>query len=611
MTDLFIAGYATEAKRCGFAVVVLALLVGLIYGNSFHDSWHFDDYKNIVGNANVHLSRLSWEDISRSFQGIPGESIQRPLAFLTFALNYYAGGLNVEGYHVVNIGLHYLTAVCLFLLLYEILRLPLLRGAYGKYAHVIALSSSVLWAVSPLQVTGVTYIVQRMTILCSLFYIASLLSYVKARVAFSLHRRILYGFFCAVAALMSWASKENGVMLPVSLFLLDLLLIQGIHRASMGKNLIIIAGSFIIVLVLGSYFTSPAAILGGYSDRPFTMEERLLTEARIIILYISLLFYPAISRLTFLHDVEVSTTLFHPWTTMAAVSAIIGITALALWLAKKRPLISFSLFFFLVNHLIESSFIPLELIYEHRNYLPSMFFFVPVATGLVCFLDRFVHRPLLRGVIVAVFALVVIVQGMTVIQRNDIFKDELSLWSDNVAKSPDLQRPHHNLGVVYLSLGRMEEGREELIKALAARDVSRTFNKTHTYYYLGQYYRMVGKPEEALRQFHEALKVAAFNPEPYHAMAEIMLERGDLATAEEHIRRALTLKPKEAGYHLTYATILLKKGWPDAAIAEANRALDRHGDQVQARLLIAKAYDAKHDPVSAARFRNGAGREHL
>jgi len=596
------------ARRYGFVFLCLAILIVLLYGNSLQNSWHFDDYKNIVDNPNVHLDQLTWKGIKHSWQGISGETVPRPLSFFTFALNYYLGELDVLGYHIVNIAIHYLVAVVLFFLFLDILALPLARQN-GEAAYAIALLSTVLWAIHPVQVTGVTYIIQRMTSLCALFYIAAMLFYLKARMAKTVGQASLYGSICLVAAVLSLASKENGAMLPVSLFFLDLLLIQGVTRESLKKNLLIILIPLSILLIVGAYFTSLTAILDGYRHRPFTLAERFWTEFRVVLFYISLLLYPAIDRLTLLYDITVSTSLFRPPSTLVAFSGIVGMVALAFALARRKPLLSYCIIFFLLNHLIEGSIVPLELIFEHRNYLPSMFFFMPPAMGVLYLYERFARRAFLRDGLLIVSSLILILLGTGVITRNGVFRDELSLWSDNAAKSPHLHRPHHNLGIVHLSAGRLAEGRDELLRALAARDNSGRYNKSHTWFYLGQYQRMVGADNDAVQSFKQALHIMPSHPDVHQAMAEVLLKQNDLAAAERHIGQALARKPRDGSYHLTYAEILLRKGWPDAAIAEAKRAIQDRGDAAKAYSLMAKSYELKHDSKSAVLYRSMAERE--
>ena len=122
------------------------------------------------------------------------------------------------------------------------------------------------------------------------------------------------------------------------------------------------------------------------------MWERVLTQPRVILFYISLLLYPITSRLMLIHPVEISKSLFNPWTTFAAIAVILLILVGAVLTSRKRPLISYCIIFFFLNHLIEGSFISLGLVYEHRNYLPSMLFFVPLSILIVYALNYFEMR---------------------------------------------------------------------------------------------------------------------------------------------------------------------------------------------------------------------------
>ena len=183
---------------------------------------------------------------------------------------------------------------------------------------------------------------------------------------------------CVLSALLSFGSKENAAMLPVSLFLYDLFLIQGVTRETLKKNIIIFIIPLLLLITLGSvYLNYSRMIFVNYSQWTFTLQERLLTEPRVILYYISLLLYPVSSRLTIDHDIDISRSLFDPFSTLIAILVIISLIGYALYTSGKRPLIAYCIIFFFLNHLIEGSFIVLDLIFEHRNYLPSMLLFVP------------------------------------------------------------------------------------------------------------------------------------------------------------------------------------------------------------------------------------------
>ena len=137
----------------------------------------------------------------------------------------------------------------------------------------------------------------------------------------------------------------------------------------------------------------------------------------------------------------------------------------ALTIARKRPLISFCILFFFLNHLIEGSFIPVELIYEHRNYIPSMLFFVPVAIFILRMLDYFAYKKAIRWLMVFSVIFVLFAEGHTVYMRNEVLKTDMALWIDNILKYPNLSRPHNNLGINYTRQGLREAGMGEFIEA--------------------------------------------------------------------------------------------------------------------------------------------------
>ncbi|TFG90999.1 MAG: hypothetical protein E4H15_06645, partial [Syntrophobacterales bacterium] len=296
--DLNIGRRFPNGRKYAFAGVTLFLFLIIIYGNSFHCAWQFDDNPNIVENRNIFLKTLDWPAINKTFYAPEGGRISRPLSYFTFALNYYFGKLNVVGYHIVNFFIHYLSSVFLFLFIYNTLKHATVRDRYGPSSYGIALLATFFWATSPVQTTAVTYIVQRMASMAGLLYIMAMYFYLKGRTTEGLWRKVLFWGLCALSAASSLAAKENAVMLPVSIWLYDLLLIQGVTREMLIKNVKMLIPVFLFVLSVGLLYTYISTLLAGYTNRPFTLTERLLTEPRIIIFYITLLLYPISSRLT-------------------------------------------------------------------------------------------------------------------------------------------------------------------------------------------------------------------------------------------------------------------------------------------------------------------------
>ena len=568
-----------------FAVLSLLAVLLLIYSNSFSGEWHFDDYHNIVENRNVHLQGLSWQDIRKTFYGTAndyeGGFTTRPLSYLSFGLNYFFGGTDVFGYHVVNFLIHFAAAVFLFLFVFRILNLPLLRARYGERAYDIALLASFLWATSPLQVHAVAIIVQRMASMAGLGYIMAMHFYLCARTAQERRERWTYAVLCAAAAVFAFGSKENAAMLPVSILLFDIVLIQGVTKETLSRFL-----KFFwipLALILGSLFLLSDYLSGtfqAYEVRPYTMGERLLTTPRILFFYVSLLLYPIPSRLALLHDIDISRTLLEPWTTLPALLAILLVTAAAIRYARTAPLLSYCVLFFLLNHLIEGTIIPLELIFEHRNYIPSMLFFVPVAIVIIRFLDHFSYRRGLQYFLAGGIALLLAFQGHTTFERNAVVSSDLHLWLDNVRKAPALSRPHINLARHYYEAGLFDEAYLEL---KTAEDLNRDSNLRQigiASYNLGVYYlHQANDVDRAEQQFRKALNRFPGYPSAVAGLATVYLSRGDEEKAWTLLEEQAPRYSHDFEIVKMSALVLLKKGDSQGALKAAARGMSlRWGD---------------------------------
>ncbi len=592
------------ARRYVSSSLLLFVILILIYANSFDCSWHFDDYVNIVENAGVQIKTLSWQDIGKSLYGIAGGGRwQRPVSYFTFAVNYYFDGLNVFWYHVVNFFIHYVTSVFLFLFIYNTIKLPILEGRYERNAYSIALLATLFWAINPVEVMAVTYIVQRMASMVAMFYIMAMYFYLKGRRADRTWKCVGFFVLTAFCAILSLGSKENAAMLPVSLFLFDLFLIQGVTIEHIKKNWAVCLFALVLVPAIGLMYYDFSTITGSYDEfRPFTMWERVLTQPRVIIFYISLLLYPITSRMMLIHDMEISKSLFDPWTTIAAVIVLLLILAAAVLISRKRPLISYCIIFFFVNHLIEGSFVSLELVYEHRNYLPAMLFFVPLSILIVYALTYFEKRKRMIVILSSVITAVMIIMGVSVFIQNNILKDEISLWSDNLEKTPRLHRVRQNLGVAYFIDGRMSDAFVELTRALESPLADQIKAKVKTHGLLGEYYILNGDDKKAMMHYLEALKIdPSFHP-VYNRLAEIKVRENHLNDAEQFIGIGIALMPNSYAFHLTLARILLKEGRPDQAIKAAQKALMLGGDSSKPYSLFSEAFRMKKDRKAADHF---------
>ena len=593
-----------DIRRYAFPFVSLFVLLLAVYANSFNCSWHFDDYINIVENPGVQIKTLSWQEIGRSLYGIAGSARwQRPVSYFTFAMNYYFDGLNVFWYHVVNFFIHYITSVFLFLFIYNTLKLPILEGRYERHAYSIALLAALFWAINPVEVMAVTYIVQRMASMAAMFYIMAMYFYLKGRTGDKTWKSVVFFILAAFSALLSLGSKENAAMLPVSLFLFDLFLIQGVTIEHIRKNWTVCLFALVLVPAIGLMYYDFSSIIGDYDQfRPFTMWERVLTQPRVILFYISLLLYPLTSRMMLIHDVEISKSLFDPWTTFAAGIVLLLILVVAVLISRKRPLISYCIIFFFLNHLIEGSFISLGLVYEHRNYLPAMLFFVPLSILIVYALSYFEKRKRMIVVLSSATVAIIIIMGVTVFIQNNILKDDISLWSDNARKVPDLEIVHGNLGAALLRAGRFPDAFVELMKALESPPSWDTRVKFKIYQLLGDYYLLSGDAETALVFVEKALEGLPYNTDLYNSKAILLMQKKKPAEAEIVMKKAISFKQDNAFFHVNLGIIYLLRGHPDAAIKEVQRAIILGGDTLKAYSLLSEAFKAKNDYRTSDHF---------
>ncbi|MBM9614421.1 hypothetical protein JWJ90_08965 [Desulfobulbus rhabdoformis] len=434
----------------------LTLLVLIAYSNSFDTTWALDDFPNILNNFPIHINSFLPEALKGSFFAKPFTegNLYRPVSNFSFALNWYFCGNNPIGFHIVNIFIHICTTIILFSSSTLLLQTARVEPTIQKNAREIALLASIFWAINPIQTQAVTYIVQRMASMAAMFFILSLYSYIKARHAHRKSERILFFLLSLVTFLLACGCKENGITLIPTILIVEYFFLYKSNGKYSKTALKIWLFLTICFFIAGIYYIISHNLLyylnQPIGSRPFSIGERLLTQPSILLFYLSLLFFPSPERLTIDHSFPLSTSLWHPWTTLPAIIILFSLIIFALLQGRKKPFLCFAILFFLVNHIVESSFIPLEMIFEHRNYLPSMFLFLPVATGLCSAIEktrqskRLIHTALLFSIPVILMTL-----GLGTYSRNKAWASEESLWIDALHKASTNARPYAKLGEIY------------------------------------------------------------------------------------------------------------------------------------------------------------------
>jgi tetratricopeptide (TPR) repeat protein len=588
----------SHSRKILFAVASLSVILFSIYGNSFNCSWHFDDEANITDNPRLHMTQISWEQVERALfsdRNNP-KALYRPVACLSFALNHYFGGLNVFGYHLGNIFIHLVTSFFLFLTIFHTLNLPSLQSRYTASAYSVALVATILWAINPIHTQAITYIVQRMASLAGMFYIMSIYFYIKGRTVQKTLPKASFLAACTLAFVMGVGSKENAAMLPLSLFLYEIILIQKSAALFIKRNLAWLLFVFGVILLFSFpyLYNNFSHLLDSYGDRPFTLTQRLLSEPRIIVFYLSLLFYPVPNRLSIVHSFQISTSLLHPLSTLFSIIFILAVVAYAIYLAKKRPLFSFCLLFFFLNHLIESTVLPLELVFEHRNYIPSMFLFIPISIGFYNLMQIYSGRKVMAHVISGSMVLLIIGLGHATYMRNFVWKNEKTLWADAAEKAPDQFRPHQNLGRYYQDHGSRKLAMLEYQKALKSQGTNRNGEKFLTYYNLGKIYADLKSYEKARYFYDKALKMNPFYPPLYNNLAALLDRVGEFESARDCLLKAIRLYPEGIEANCNLGLAYLRQGQPEKAIYHLEKVLDQGQVDVRTLSYLGIAYKQKN-----------------
>ncbi len=370
-----------------------ALFIGVwAYFPGLGGTFIFDDVDNISGNPYLKIDSFSFDDIwQASWSGYSGP-LRRPVAMLSFGINHIFTGMDPWWMKLSNLIIHIVNSFILLLLCKELFhrineKYPVKMGAAP---YVIA----GLWFVHPVNVTSVSYIVQRMTSLSGTFVLLAILCYLKLRNGKAENWRAIV---LSLSMMLSWAlgllTKEIAISLSIYVFAIEWC-VYGFQtdskkeRKLLGVLWALIAAPWVCALFYAVY--DPSFLLSAYKFRDFSPLERVLTEFRIVMDYLRLIIIPDIQDMGLYHDdIMVSTSLFSPISTLLSLFLIIALLTSAIYARQKFTLYSLGVFWFFGGHLVESTVYPLELMFLHRNYLPSIGIFFILAEGLACLLNRY------------------------------------------------------------------------------------------------------------------------------------------------------------------------------------------------------------------------------
>lgn len=598
----------------------LALLGGLILGlsalvayrNSFEAPFVFDDHPSIQANPTI---RSLWPLSGPLSPPGNGASVTgRPVVNLSLAVNYALGGLEVRGYHVMNLVLHILTGLTLWGVLRRTLRLgvvglPLLSRqslatadagrpsgdaarrlapALQENHELAAWTMALLWLVHPLLTESVVCVVQRTEVLGGLFYLLTLYCFIRAADSADTGRPeggrgsdppsrpvkdrsyLIWAILTVLTCLVGMASKEIMASVPLMALLYDRTFVSGSFRTAWQRRkwlYVAMATTWLLLawLMLNNQQRGRTVGFG----LGVTSWEYLLTQCQALTTYLKLSFWP--HPLVVDYGAPVVKSLGEVWWRGLIIVALLGGTVAALW---RRPVLGFVGAWFFVILAPSSSFIPLttQTIAEHRMYLPLIAVLV-LTVGLGV---RWLGRPAL-----IVFLVLATGAGVLTVRRNLDYRDDLTLWLDTVAKHPVNSRALAGVATAYFNRGNLIEARRFYEESLRLDPASAAKQ-----YNLGLALGALGDVDGAIRYYREAIRLVPQYGAAHGNLAAALVQRGEFEEAIPHLKAAIIAMPELPTTHFTLGLAMAGLGRPEGAMVAYEEALRLDPNYAEARLNL-------------------------
>lgn len=605
-------------------IIVLGIVV---YSKTFHFPFVFDDEWNILENPVI-------KDVGNFFLNTTGYlyNPRRFIGYLTIAMNYAFGALDVTGYHIFNLAVHIANALLAYALIVLTFRTPYMRDSSRSMSRPIALFTAALFVVHPIQTQAVTYIVQRFTSLATMFYLMSLCLYVKWRLMRDLERPyrgkdLLWYFLSLVAAVLSMKTKENAFTLPIIVVLYEVFFFRLPIRKRIPFLVPIVLTLFIIPHSLLNVDKPLGEVISDVSEATKIMTDvsrwdYMMTQFRVIVTYVRLLIVPINQNLDY--DYPIYRSLLTPPVFLSFLF-LLSLFVLGVYLFQRSArdisdnrygfrLISFGIAWFFITLSVESGIIPIvDVIFEHRVYLPSVGIISAFVTAVIVFRDRLKpEKTFVIKTVTPLLAVIVLLLGLATFSRNMVWDDPGTLWMDVVKKSPAKARAIYNLGQVYDVRGAFDE----------AADLYRTAIRLdpyliHAYNNLGNIYEKRGRVEEAIWLYKKAIELYPKDAIARANLGAVYAKQGRFAEAITELTRAVQIKPDYAIAHNNLGNVYSERGYLDYAVNEYRVAIaakpDFSGAHNNLGLVYAKQGfldEAAEEFRLAIRFEPGSAEPH-
>lgn len=549
----------------------------ILYANTLFSPFVFDDERNIITDGRVNNFDLA----IRTF----GPLHTRWLGKLSFAINYALHGEQVFGYHAVNLAIHLGNAFLIWRIVLFLLDTPIgKKESLKKHGELLAFVTALLFLAHPIQTQAVSYTVQRFASLATLTYLGSIYFYLKARLEENPDKRPISFFLAGLTALAGFYVKEITFTLPLMLILLEFFFFRKKEQRFpwwLAPGFLAFAG-FTVMVVRKSYLFQREVISPlGEIINPYNY---LLTQSRVIIKYLQLLFLPI--KQVGDYYFPISTTLLDPYV-LASMAVIFCLLASVFWLYMRNRFLSFSIAWFFLTLSVEASLIPIDdVIFEHRLYLPSFGFMLFLAILLIYLCKRFFAKNW-RQRLWLVLTFLLVFYSVQTVRRNYVWGNEIRFWADVVKKSPEKAKGYGALAVAYDRVGMLDEAIEYYEKTLELNpNLKDLYLKVHNN--LGYTYSKKGDTKKALEHYQKVLAVDPEFMQTHINLAQLFTAQEEYELALRHLNLLIELQPNQFAHYHNRASVYMGLERYDEARADFMKAIELNPNSQISRVMLSK-----------------------
>lgn len=543
-SSLLTSSLNTLGRKVVLAFLAAAFLGGLVfltYGQRDQAVFVLDDQIFILENPSIRSAELSLPAMGNVIAG----AANRPLPFISFFVDWYRSGGNPEVFYRTNVVIHLVNALLVFFLASQFFLISGHQASVG--ASTLGLVAAGLWTVHPIHMNAVAYICQRMTEMAALFVFASLYCYLRARTDSSMGRKLVYFGCAALLWLVACVCKENAWIAPAFAVLLEF----GVVRNQSPQLFRNAAERWICWLVLGTAVATVLSLaanmgpLSAYLERSyrgwdFTMEQRLLTQPRVLLFHVSQLLWPAPSRFAIEHDIIMSTDWHTPASTLPALVllALWAAVGVALLLCQGRRFLGALVLFPLLALTVESSIIPLDMVFEHRMYLPSFTLFLLASIGIFLLPTRFA---------MATAGILLISSAACQVAYLNHWNSRLTIYERAASQAPTSIRVQYNYANALVASGRHLEAVDHYRLALSAPSPSvnrfDSINASSIHFNLGLAQFNLNRLHDARQSLEAAVQSNPDHIKAHAFLVDVSRAQGDVAGVRRHLEHILRLDP--------------------------------------------------------------------